>query len=213
MQHTSIRHLAFDFGNVLIDLDNARAEAKMKEMLHPDGSMQKIYKAIDQYQAGKISTDIFINTLIAQCTYKVQALDIIEMWNLVLVGLPLHRIEMLKQLRQHYHVYLLSNTNDIHIRWVHRYLYHEYHLEHFEETCFDKVYYSHLMKLAKPDPAYFLHVIRDADIRPEETLFIDDVKENIDAAAALGFQTKHWTPGDEILDWMKETNFIPSSST
>lgn len=53
---------------------------------------------------------------------------------------------------------------------------------------FDQLYFSNEMGLAKPDPAIFLTVIKEHGLKPEETLFIDDRQENLDAAKALGMQ-------------------------
>ena len=57
------------------------------------------------------------------------------------------------------------------------------------DGSFDGIYLSYELHLAKPDPKVFEHILEDAGIRAEETLFFDDSQVNLDAAAALGFQT------------------------
>jgi putative hydrolase of the HAD superfamily len=56
---------------------------------------------------------------------------------------------------------------------------------------FDKIYYSHEIGLHKPDREAWEYVIRDAGIKPEETLFLDDTIYNIKASQELGFQAIH----------------------
>jgi FMN phosphatase YigB (HAD superfamily) len=45
----------------------------------------------------------------------------------------------------------------------------------------------------KPDPRIYRQAIERFDLTPGETLFIDDSARNIDGAAALGFDTHHFT--------------------
>ena len=60
------------------------------------------------------------------------------------------------------------------------------------EDYFDRIYLSYQMKMVKPDTEIFRAVLADADIRPEETLFLDDSETNCQSAQALGIHT--YTP-------------------
>jgi len=53
---------------------------------------------------------------------------------------------------------------------------------------FDVLVWSYQLRMAKPDPAIYFHVLRELGARPEETLFLDDKLVNIHAAQALGFK-------------------------
>lgn len=53
---------------------------------------------------------------------------------------------------------------------------------------FDVLVWSYQLRIAKPDPAIYCHTLAQLGTLPEETLFIDDKLENIEAAQALGFQ-------------------------
>lgn len=46
--------------------------------------------------------------------------------------------------------------------------------------------------MKKPDPAIYQVLQQRYDIEPKHTLFIDDSRPNIEAAAAQGFQTIHF---------------------
>src|SRR5688572_10727692 len=122
MNSSKARNLLFDLGNVIIDLDVDGAFEKLEKLFRSDADKKIIDKALLDYECGRISTDIFINKFLSQSHGKVQALDIIEAWNSMLVGIPAYRLQMLRMLRQKYNVYLLSNTNALHLEWVHRYL-------------------------------------------------------------------------------------------
>ena len=58
------------------------------------------------------------------------------------------------------------------------------------EDCFDHLFLSHEMQLAKPDPRIFYEVIETTGIKPEETLFLDDSRSNIETAKNIGFQAQ-----------------------
>jgi putative hydrolase of the HAD superfamily len=53
---------------------------------------------------------------------------------------------------------------------------------------FDTLVWSCQVGLAKPDPAIYRHTLDELGSRLEETLFIDDRRENVEAARALGIQ-------------------------
>jgi putative hydrolase of the HAD superfamily len=63
---------------------------------------------------------------------------------------------------------------------------------------FDARIWSHRLKIAKPDPAIYVEMLRQVDVKPEESLFIDDKQENIDAALALGMHAVLFTTVEKL---------------
>jgi putative hydrolase of the HAD superfamily len=63
--------------------------------------------------------------------------------------------------------------------------------------CFEKVYFSYELGMRKPDPEIFNYLIDVLELSPKRTLFIDDKKENTDAAAKLGIQIWNLQVGKE----------------
>ena len=123
----------------------------------------------------------------------------------MLLGLPAHRLALLTELRQAgYGVYLLSNTNQTHLNWVREYLQREYDCTDFDTRYFDRVYYSHLLHRRKPDVATYTHVLQDAGIRAEDTLFIDDNAANVEGARAAGLQAHHHADGRDVEEVVQE---------
>jgi len=190
---TGVANILFDFGNVIIDIDIPGAIDRIAAFRSPKVSEEtydrELRKLVRKYEVDAISTDLFINGILKYADVSVQARDVIVAWNSMLVSLPEYRLTMLERLKDRFGLFMLSNTNYLHIEWVHEYLRTTHHIEDFESRFFDVVYYSHLIKARKPDSKAFEYVIEDAMITPEKTLFIDDNEANIETASDLGFQT------------------------
>lgn len=199
------KNLLFDFGKVIIDIDDVGAIERVKKLLDNESAFEE---ALPKYEIGKISTDTFINKLLSQAKPKVQALDVIQAWNSMLIGIPEHRLDMLKALKPNYNLYLLSNTNELHIEWIRRHLLNKHGVKDFEKEYWTKIYYSYLIGERKPNPPIFQYVIKDAAIIPQETLFMDDTEEHLYAASQLGFDTHLVREKDEIGEFLKKEGFL-----
>jgi HAD superfamily hydrolase (TIGR01509 family) len=75
---------------------------------------------------------------------------------------------------------------------------YRYHLASGEYAVFDRVYASHLMGVAKPSPAFFLHILREEGWRASEALFVDDGAANVAAAEALGIRSFRYRPRESF---------------
>ena len=192
-----IRNLIFDFGNIFVDLDT---EATVRTLL--DYGVQEIpsslYEAALNYEKGQLSTNSFVQTAM-ELLPGLSEVQLIDAWNAILLDIPPHRLKFLKELvdSNSYGIFLLSNSNTLHIehltqRWG------KDKMQHFL-SHFNSVYFSHEIGMRKPDEEIFHHVIEAEGIRPGETLFIDDMKENTDAAAQLGIHTWHLKAGSEDI--------------
>jgi HAD superfamily hydrolase (TIGR01509 family) len=146
--------------------------------------------------------------MLSQSERRYQAIDVIEAWNSMLIGIPPYRLDMLEKLRSKYSVYLLSNTNALHLEWIHRYVRKVHQVESFEKQFFDHAFYSHLVGDRKPNPSIFKFITEDAFLTPALTLYMDDVQENLDVAGKLGFETYLVKPGEEIAEYLKEKGFF-----
>ncbi|MDZ4749300.1 MAG: hypothetical protein SH808_12500 [Saprospiraceae bacterium] len=203
----NIRNLLFDLGNVIVELDIDGAYSRLSSLFRVDAKHELIEKALLDFECGRISTDIFINTMLSQSENRHQAIDVISAWNSMLIGIPPNRLVMLEMLRSKYNVYLLSNTNALHLEWIHRYVQRVHHVASFEKEYFDHVFYSHLVGDRKPNASLFKFITEDAFMTPALTLYMDDVQENLDVADKQGFQTYLVKPGEEIGEYLKERGF------
>lgn len=206
--NNNIRNLLFDLGNVIVDIDIDGAYARLKSLFRADAMHELIEKALLDYECGRISTDIFINTMLSQSERRYQAIDIIEAWNSMLIGIPSYRLDMLEKLRSNYNVYLLSNTNALHLEWIHRHVRKVHQVDSFEKQYFDHAFYSHLVGDRKPNASLFKFITEDTFMTPALTLYMDDVQEYLDVAGKLGFETYLVKQGEEIAEYLKERGFF-----
>ena len=194
-----IKNIIFDFGDVFINLDkDATARMMIKKGfagITPD--LLELFKA---YETGIISTDLFLSRA-NQWVPRASREDLIEAWNAIILDFPEHRLEFLESLvrENKYRIFLLSNTNTLHIERV-IYNMGEEKYNRFIQ-CFEVPYFSHEMNMRKPDKEIFLHLLNTHTLLPSETLFIDDTEEHTLSAKRLGIHTWHLMVGrEDIVD-------------
>jgi len=206
-----IRNIIFDFGNVLFDLDLGAFEREMKNLLGEKFEAVKTRllreRVFELYETGGLDTEEFVEKL-AQ-TSGLSPEQVVGAWNAIFIGMPRQRFDLLLRLRQHYQVFLLSNINELHERWVADYVLREHGLADYESRHFDGVYFSHLIRLRKPTREAFEYVLADAELVPEQTLFFDDLPENVEAARQLGIHGVWHEPGTEIGERLVKMNLLP----
>ncbi len=202
-----MKNIIFDFGNVLFDLDLPRIgqhfQAYWGEKALAARDKLNAAKVFELYETGGLSTEEFVNDLRFAVEPYLTEEQVINAWNSVFLGMPGERFDMLTRLREHYNVFLLSNINDLHARWIDDYMLREHGFSDFQTQFFDGVYYSHLIRLRKPDREIYEYVLADAELEPRETVFFDDLEENVEAARALGIQGILKRPEEDILEMMK----------
>ena len=200
----AIKNILFDLGNVLFDIELEKTKVALGNLFgdafRDEKTMDEILIVIKKFETGKIKTVLFINGLLQFCDKEVQARDIINAWNAMLIGLPAHRLYLLDQLNNKYDLYMLSNINELHIQGVQKSMASTISLEDFESKYFKKVFYSHEIGYSKPNSEAWQTVIDQAKILPSETLFIDDLKENIEGARRLGFHVQQHDPKNDISE-------------
>jgi glucose-1-phosphatase len=203
-----LKNIIFDLGNVIIDIDFPRSEQELKRILTSD--LEEKLHNIKQndlflrYEVGNITETEFLATLKNISEQEVEHQDIIDAWNAMLIGFKPARFEMLLRLAKKYNLFVLSNTNKTHIDWVHNDLKKNHNIVDYETNFFKKVYYSHEINLRKPNVEIYEFVLRDAQLVAEETLFIDDNFDNVEAAKTLNIQTIHHLLGNEIVDALQD---------
>ena len=200
-----IRNLMFDLGGVIIDLDRQRCVDALVALgdSHADEllglSMQK--GEFMKLEEGKISAADFYNEMRRRIGRPVSDNEIADAINELLIGIPVERLRLLRELKQHFKVILLSNTNSIMFdtKIADCFAQEGLSVSHY----FDDIFLSYRLKACKPHADIFEKVIAQAQIIPEETLFFDDSQQNLDTAAALGFKTYLVTPDRDILSFFK----------
>lgn len=204
---TAIKNIIFDFGNVLFDLDLSATDRIIQQLLGDQYPTAKANLLADDvfrlYEVGGLSTDEFVGALCRAAEPPLSPEQVVAAWNAIFIGMPRERFDLLLALRQLYSVFLLSNINDLHANWIDGYMAREHGLPDFQTRYFDAVYYSHLVRLRKPDRDIYEYVLADAELLPGETVFIDDLEPNVAAAQAVGIRGILKTPEVDILDLMQ----------
>ena len=197
----AIRNIIFDYGGVIVDLYPQRTENAFSELgivdFNRHFNILKQTSLFDRLETGKVTASEFRNqlNLALHTNFTNQQID--DAWNAMLGGIRKEKFDLLREVKSNYRTFLLSNTNCIHLEKLTGYLM-EAHGRHDLDAFFENVYYSFLVGLRKPDAAIFLKVIRDNNLLPGETLFIDDSPQHVAGAKAAGLQALLFPAGDDL---------------
>ncbi len=192
-----IKNIIFDFGGILIHVDYRITLRAFSNLFGIDFSFDKLtQQQLDvfyDYEKGVINTETFIWNLQHDYGKNIQAYDIIKAWNAMLLPMPAENLTFLAEIKKKYNTFLMSNTNALHIEAVMKHIRDVYDINDFDHRFFTQTYYSHIMGLRKPDHRIFETILADHQLQAEETLFIDDIYENLVPAKELGIQIYNHT--------------------
>ena len=201
----AVKNLIFDLGGVILDLS---VDTSLNSFANLSGIEKSIVKRLfvsspefELYEKGGISNEDF--RAFVKKLYSIDALDetLDACWNAMLLGFPKKKLELLETLKAKYNVYLLSNTNDIHLQHINNILLPKVNHHTSLDDFFHRAYYSHRMKKRKPDAEIFEQVLNESNFLPEETLFLDDNQSNVEGAGKLGIKTLHVVNPDMVYDY------------
>lgn len=201
MKTSGIKNIIFDFGGVLLNIDYSKTSTAFRQLGFDNfDEMYGQFTAdslFEQLETGAVSNEAFLDRLLSAAKKDIDRSQLAAAWNAMLLDYRLESLSFLEKLSGHYKLYLLSNTNAIHID--------EFRQRFVRETdqpsldaYFTKAYYSHEVGLRKPNADIYEFVLKDAGLKPGETLFIDDSINNIEAAKKLGIHTHLLLPNERI---------------
>ena len=204
-----INNILFDLGKVLLNFDNDNAKNYFKKFGVDDYEKHVMalhaQNIFNELETGELSAEQFINAIRQKLNDSISATEIQNAWNSILMDFRRGSMEHLKELKKHYNLYLLSNTNVLHHEEFNRILFNQLQVKSLD-NYFTKAYYSHQIGMRKPNRNIYELVLKDAGINAAETLFIDDLPENVAAAGELGFQTHLLLP-EERIENLKSLSF------
>ncbi|BFM41996.1 HAD family phosphatase [Flavobacterium sp. CFS9] len=189
--------IIFDFGDIFINLDKQATISGLQKL-----GLKEWNAELNQlnllFETGDISREDFLSGFQKQLPNATTE-QILEAWNAILADFPLYRLEFLQLLSQKYRLFLLSNTDSIHIETFENKSGISFYSDFYQ--CFEKVYFSFEIGMRKPNAEVFQYLINKHELSPKRTLFVDDKKENTDSAAALGFHVWNLQVGQEdVID-------------
>jgi glucose-1-phosphatase len=210
---TGIKNLIFDLGGIIINIDfqltfEAFAKASGKDVI---STVRKFEgeRIFSRFEKGELSPKELRSLLNQELNTSLSDDAFDHAWNALLKDIPSVRIEMLKELGKSHRLFLLSNTNSIHIAAVNEILHKTSGITTLD-LLFEKVYYSYDIKMAKPDLEIYEYVLKQNNLNASESLFIDDNAANIEGASKAGLKTLHVKfPEEYITDhliWKKIIN-------
>lgn len=207
MTNLKINNIVFDLGNVLLTFDPRR----LMERLTGDPRIAEwVYRAVIQSPEWRRLDSGLLTIDTARAIYLQRHPDMsepirmffehwLEMFQPIAETVPL--IEELRQ--RGYKLYVLSNFIRESFEYVSS-------LPRFDFlNRFDGIVVSFELGMAKPDIEIYRHLIETYQLNPEETLFIDDLKQNVEGAKEAGLRTIHFVSDQQLRQQLREMNIIP----
>ncbi len=191
--------IIFDLGGVILNIDYQLTITTFNELGVENADLfysKKVQNPIfDKIETGEISANSFLEELQKQTT-NASIKEVENAWNAMLLDLPQNRLDCIKKLKNNYKIFLLSNTNEIHIKAFRKKI-GEQQWEAFS-SLFDKMYLSHQIGFRKPGKEAFQIILEENKLKPNEVFFIDDSPQHIEAAKKLGIHCHYLVEGVEI---------------
>ena len=195
----NIKSIIFDLGGVLLNISYQKTIDEFEKLgvenssaFYSKKSQTNIFNLLE---TGEISENEFVKVIRKSCK-SVTPKQIIYAWNFMLLDLPKNRINLLINLKKEYQIFLLSNTNEIHINKFKNIMGEEEYDKFY--NLFNKVYYSHEIGMRKPNAEAFRLILDENNLKTKEVLFIDDSPQHIEGAKKIGIQTYHLKDDEEI---------------
>lgn len=201
-----IKNIIFDLGGVLLNIDpkktiDAFGQLGMEQLVK-DSGLSYDHEIFFQMEQGKLSPDEFRKGVQEMLPSPVSFEEIDAAWTAMLLDFPEIRVQLVKNLSKEFTIYLFSNTNAIHVEKYHS----NFRKQHgFEvSSLFEKDFYSNEIGFRKPTLESFQEIIRLSGINPEESIFIDDSKLNVDASIVSGLKGFWLEPGRKVEELFQE---------
>lgn len=200
-----IKNIIFDLGGVLLNIDYSLTSKAFKELgienFDALYSQAKQTTLFDDFEKGLTDSKQFREGLRKYINTNDDNIN--KAWNAMLLDFPKERLELLKKLKNNYRLFLLSNTNDIHITWYSNYLLKVYGSKDLSHI-FEKDYYSYKTGMRKPEKEIFELVMKENKLNPEETLFIDDSSQHIEGAKKVNIHAYLLKAPETIIDLFED---------
>ncbi len=190
-----IKAFVFDYGNVISTVDTpAFVRAVRPYAIGESSGEERIGRTkglMVSYESGKMSTDAFIPAFLEKAGLRMEREEFIRHWSSFFTPIPFTR-KLIRQLKFSYRLGLLSNTNPLHFEHV--------IVPTDIYPLFDAVTLSYEVGALKPGPVPYRNMLEKLAIEPEECIYLDDLEDNVDTAAALGMHAIHFTAPREVVE-------------
>jgi putative hydrolase of the HAD superfamily len=182
-----IKAIIFDLGNVLVNYNVEKAARRFSAAsgLSPKEIWRRFFfsRFEQAYTRGEISTREFHRAACKALGASIPLATFSRYWTDIFRKSP-GMDPFLARLKKHYPLYVISNTNALHFTYIRKKF---KVLRHFR-----KVFPSHKVGARKPGLKIFQRVLKKIGLRPEETVFIDDMKSFVAGARKAGLHVIHF---------------------
>jgi glucose-1-phosphatase len=195
------KNIIFDLGGVLLDIDFQKSIDAFKnlgiENFEEMFSQFKADELFEKLERGELNEEDFYAAIKKRTKLPVTNDEIDNAWNALILHFRTKSLEYLEYLSHTCKLYLLSNTNSIHLKYF-KQLFTKETGKPILDVYFTKAWYSNEIGLRKPGTKIFEFILKEENLKAAETLFIDDTLSNIETAQKLGFKTHHLLPTERI---------------
>lgn len=197
-----IKNIIFDLGGVFIAIDYLKTQQAFIDLGVADFSklytQQHASPLFELLETGKVTPEEFYALFRDASDTNLTDEQICTAWNAMLGNFYTDALDWLEAVGKRYNIYLFSNTNKIHED--------AFNITLLQQTGYDslsrffiKDYYSHTLGLRKPTIESFQAILKDQELDPAETMFIDDTFTNVEGAIATGLHGVFLEPGKSVM--------------
>lgn len=193
MPFLPITHIFFDLGNIFVGL---RSGEKLRALAKRSGQPIEVFceriwshQRAHAYERGQHSCEEYFALLAEDLDLAFAQADLQEAFCDIFHPLP-ERVALARRLARRYPLALISNTCAAHIR----------HLESSYDffPLFAPKIYSHEVGARKPHPRIYEIALEKSGATKEQSIFIDDLAENLTTPSQTGWHTLHLPPGTDL---------------
>lgn len=196
MAQRKFKAIIFDIGRVLVALDIGKAQQGLAQghSISPEELWLAIQKdpRWNDWQEGRISPRDWYLRLTAKLKLPLSFEEFTQAWNYTLLPEPIHPDSFFAGLAKRHRMALLSNTDPIHVQKL------ESTFSFFKYFPADRRIYSCAVGCSKPDAAIYRAALKACQAAAQESVFIDDVEENVKAAEKLGLTGIHFHNPEQL---------------
>jgi FMN phosphatase YigB (HAD superfamily) len=210
-----IKNIIFDYGNVIFEINFKIAQDAFTQLGITDIEAFFAHKGhnslFDDLEMSKINRTQFRDGIrVAANNNELTNAQIDTAWNSLLIGVSKGNHDVLTAVKEKYRTFLLSNSNEIHYDWIVNHIQEQFGIKNYDDL-FEKAYFSQHMGLRKPNIDIFEQVIKENNLNPAETLFIDDSPQHLAGAKKAGLNTLLMDVHPEKLrDFLTSHGLLPS---
>ncbi len=199
----TIKAIVSDLGNVIVKVHWSRFCSKMAKQC--DYSQKDIHNTIvrsklkDKYELGLLTSKEFYKQVVSKLKSDLDYKRFALFWSDIFTpNKPV--IEILKKLKTRYPLFLLSNTGELHFNYI-------------KPRCpilslFNGFVLSYKVSLAKPDRRIYQKAIELTGCKPEECVYIDDIKEYSDVASRVGMRGINYKTTAQLKKELKNLGVV-----